>query len=159
MKDYGQLIAVAIGIIILIINALNKKKAKQNVPIPPPKKNMNQPQPQTSFPSLDEILREFSGETVTPKAESLESELPQNDESLEETKSLEEISPYEKYNSTDYQYSKSSILYTSNSSEEIQDTIKDHESHEKEEIIEENNIEFNIRTAILFSEILKRPNY
>lgn len=159
MKDYGQLIAIALGIIILVINALNKKKPKHNIPTPQPKKDSTESQPNTGIPSLDDILREFSGETTTPIPQSLEVEPSSSYETLETTNSLEETSPYEKYNSTDYQFSYEPLSKPNHSEEEIRDSIKYHEPQHLEEIIEKNEFEFNIRHAILYSEILKRPNY
>ncbi len=158
MKDYGQIIAIAVGIIILAINAMNKKKPKQNSPTSPQQKPPNR-QPNTGIPSLDEILREFSGQTNTPKPESLEDETTESYETLETTDSLEQVSPFEKYNSNDYQFSYETLSNSDNLKKEQAKIVDYHELHKDDKTIEEDEFEFNIRDAVLFSEILKRPSY
>lgn len=155
MKDSGQLIAIVIGIIILIVNVVRKKKQNTIMPKSNLPKNTQPNQPNTGIPSLDEILREFSGETMIPKTETLE-EIKNESASLE---TIDANPSYESYSPKDYQFSQlyefkpETTPVDSNAVIHIEDF-----AHPKEEMLI-SGLNFNIRDAILFSEVLKRPNY
>lgn len=155
MKDYGQLIAIAIGLIILLVNAGRKKKQNTISPKSPMPKSTQSAQPKTGIPSLDEILREFNGEATIPKVETLE-DIVDEKSSLE---SIEAASQYEKYNSADYQFSYETIQSPESINNEHSDSLNYHNTTHSSEFEVENSFVFEIRDAILYSEILKRPNY
>ena len=155
MEDFGQIIAIAIGLILILVNAGRKKKQNTILPKSPMPQNTQPAHPNTGIPSLDEILREFSGETTIPKVETLE-EIVDERSSLE---SIETTSQYEKYNSADYQFSYETIQSPESINNESDDSLDYHSTTHSSEFDNENSFVFEIRNAILFSEILKRPNY
>lgn len=156
MDDFGQLIAIIVGVILLAINALGKKKK----PIAPPQNQKTStpkvPRTKTGIPELDMFLEEISGHS-----EEVEETKPDSVKAYETLEKNEPDSRFTEYNSVNYS---DEVKYNinhkklgdeepqiSNENISVSEDLKQRES--------DNNFEFNLREAIIFSEILKRPSY
>lgn len=156
MEDFGQLIAIIVGVVLLAINALGKKKK----PVPPsPNQSTSTPsipRTRTGIPELDMFLEEISGHDEEHKRN--EPVLSPTYETLE---TIEHDSPYAEYNSTNYFDGEQHNINHVKLGDEIKQTtnVNSDVSEDLKHQNLENNFEFNLRDAIIFSEILKRPSY
>lgn len=156
MEDFGQLIAIIVGVILLAINALGKKKK----PVPPSQNQRTStpsiPRTRTGIPELDMFLEEISGHDEEQKVDE-----PVSSPAYESLETIEHDSPYAEYNSINYfdevQHNTNHVKL----GDEIKQTVKEN-LEDSEDLKHQNlntNFEFNLRDAIIFSEILKRPSY
>ncbi len=157
MEDFGQIIAIIVGIIFLVINSLGKKKK----PVAPPQ-NQNTsspkvPRSKTGIPEIDVFLEEFS----KPDEEELEYNQPEFNTAYESLETIEPSSPYAQYNT----YTNSNEIQSQTNFQKLGESIipiadenyglpKDTKQDKLTQ-----NFEFNLRDAVVFSEILKRPSF
>lgn len=163
MEDFGQIVAIIIGIIVVAVNAATKKKKPNKgkpTPASPPPVQKNK----TGIPAIDEILEQLEKNIQAEKAETTLPEVEM--ENASEYESFENIDPivknefneelnhnYSKYSSTNHVEEKVEIVEKSTPSIE-NEPIKEKTDNSFPQFIEE-----NIVNAVLFSEVFNRPKY
>ena len=153
MEDFGQLIAIIVGIIFLVINSLGKKKKPAAPPAQPSSSKPSVPRTKTGIPELDVLLEEFS-----KQEEEVEQIEPQFQPTYETLESIEPDSPYAAYNSLDFdEHENNYEKLGDNNDRVLAKNIDDETSRDDRKLT--NNFDFNLRDAVLFSEVLKRPSY
>lgn len=156
MDDFGQLIAIIVGVIFLVINGLGKKKKPVAPPYDHKTPTPNVPRTKTGIPELDMFLEEISGQS-----EKKEEIKPVSSSKYDTLETIEPNSPYAEYNSVDYFEEIQQDTNHIKLGDEKKQILKDNSgTFEDSNCIElSNKREFNLRDAIIFSEILKRPSY
>ena len=156
MDDFGQLIAIIVGVIFLVINGLGKKKKPVAPPYDHKTPTPNVPRTKTGIPELDMFLEEISGHDEEQKVDE-----PVSSPAYESLETIEHDSPYAEYSSTNYFDREQHNTNHVKLGDEIKQTVKEN-LEDSEDLKHQNlntNFEFNLRDAIIFSEILKRPSY
>jgi hypothetical protein len=153
MEDFGQLIAIIVGIIFLVINSLGKKKKPVATPPQRSSSKPSVPQTKTGIPELDVLLEEFSRQE--DEIEEFEQVSQPAYETLE---TIEPNSPYAAYNSLNFEDQATNYEKLGEKTDRVLAHNIDEETNKESKELT-NNFNFNLRDAVLFSEILKRPSY
>ena len=151
MEDFGQLIAIIVGIVFLVINSLSKKKKPTSQPQGKNNSSPKIPRTKTGIPELDVLLEEFS-----KPEEDIENTYQEVEPAYESLETLEPNSPYAEYNSIDLE--SENIKYDKLQNQEMEAPVNYFESEPKTRKTT-NDFDFDLRNAVVFSEILKRPSY
>jgi hypothetical protein len=149
MEDFGQLIALIIGVIFLVINSIGKKKKPVATPPQSASSKPKVPRSKTGIPELDELLEEFSD---------IEEDIEENSQPIYETlETIEPDSPFAAYNSINIPESTSKYEKIADVKPSV--TTNFFEEVETASLKEDSGFNFNLPDAIIFSEIIKRPSY
>lgn len=140
MDNFFELLPFIIGILYFVFGGRKKKKDS-------PKPRHQKPKTPESTTSIEDILRELTGETkATPKPKTQAAPVKQTPDVKE--KPLETISPEITYNADgDYAHSSEKMK-----EREIIDFVELEKSSE-----DSSSIDFDLRQAVIYDAVLNRP--
>ena len=156
---FDSLIYIIITIVAFVISALGKKKKKNNRPNIPPVQRATEPQPEkkrTIFPDIEQLIKEEMGLELTDNKFVEDSIVNQYEEKeVVNEQPLDSVPPEMLDDKPDVPYS---IEY------EEMDLTKEGsilDSEISNEIVEEENElqDFDLREAVIYSEIINRKEY